>query len=189
MLKKSLLYIIVFLLSAYLAYVLFGRMHGLADSFVSDLRIITTICTTFFSGLILFVKTALKDLVKLDKLRSTEIKLVGEFTQFCTDRIWRQISFYALVFLYGLIISFYPFESFHLKIINLSIIIGLLAIEVLTLLSTYSIDRSIVRFNSYITFRAKKIDEKENAIKELEKDQTFSSTDMEHFVKRHNVIK
>lgn len=76
------------------------------------------------------------------------------------------------------------FENPVFQAFNVSIFLGLLAVEFLTLIATFKLDQEINQFNSFIQVRAKKIEEKEAALDLLKADDAFSETDLEHFKKR-----
>lgn len=186
---KVKVYITFFILSGLSAYYVLDGSPDVVIEVIKSLRFVAIVCSTFFIGLILFVKTTLKDLGKLEKLRSSELKIINEFVDTCNNKIWLQVSFYGIVFLYGLALTVVPFESEQYRLINVAIFLGLFFVEIATLISTYNLDRSIAQFQSYIQLRAKKIAEKDAALEMLDKDNSFSERDLEHFKKRRKVTK
>lgn len=184
MLTKTKIYITVFALVTFVSYwCLYGKTDLLGE-IVKNMRFIAMACSIFFSGLILYVKNSLKDLGKLDKLRSKELVTISNFTNECHKRIWGQIVFYAFVFVYALIMAVWVFESPVYQALNVSIFLGLLIVEFLTLIATFKLDQEINQFNSFIQVRAKKVEEKEAALELLKADDNFSEKDLEHFKKR-----
>ncbi|WP_318515263.1 hypothetical protein [Photobacterium leiognathi] len=187
MLKKF-VYLVVFWIGFTFAFFKLNGDTRLVTIYIENLRWLTTLCTAVFGSCILYVKNSLKDLPKIDKIRSSELNIVKNFSSYINKRIWLQLVFYAFVFVYGIILSLASFESPITAVIHLSIVSGLLLLELATLYNTYLIDNNIMNFLSEMQLRALKIKEKEEALKVLSADEEYSNEDIEYFKKMRNKI-
>lgn len=153
----------------------------------SNLKFIAPLAFTCFAGFIFYVKGTLKDLSKLEKLRSRELILIGEFTKKCNSSLWKTASFYALTLLYGIILSFLVSSHTPFNTFLVSIFIVLFISEIISLFNLYVIDKDILTFQSFIAIRAKKIEEKNSALAELKKECQYRDKDIEYFKKQRSV--
>lgn len=152
-----------------------------------NLKFIAPLAFTCFAGFIFYVKGTLKDLSKLEKLRSRELILIGDFTKKCNSSLWKTASFYALTLLYGLILSFLISDHTAFNVFLVSIFIILFISEIISLFSLYTIDKDILTFQSYIAIRAKKIEEKNSALSALKKECHYRDKDIDYFKKQRTV--
>ncbi|WP_409010986.1 hypothetical protein [Aeromonas salmonicida] len=168
-------------------YLALDSTPDLMITLASNLKFIAPLAFTCFSGFIFYVKGTLKDLSKLEKLRSRELILISDFTKACNSNLWKTASFYALTLFYGLILSFLISSYSPFNALLVSIFITLFITEILSLLSLYTIDKDILTFQSYIAIRAKKIEEKNLALAELKKEYQYRDKDINYFRKQRGV--
>lgn len=188
MLIKLFSYTSIFIVFTFASLRYLEHDHTFTKEILSNLKVIAPILSTAFVGFILYVKNTLKELGKLDRLRSHEVKIVMNFSSRCNTQLWINVSFYAFVLFYGIILPFITFSEESYKNIAVSIFFGLLFLEIASLFGVYKLDKSIIEFQAYIMIRAKKIEEKNAALAELNKDCEFSESDKAYFNKRKNII-
>ncbi|WP_172558134.1 hypothetical protein [Vibrio fluvialis] len=184
---RTKIYVTIFVAVSFVSYMYLYDKQPLVKDVIANTRYITMATSIFFLGLVLYVKTFLKDLGKGDNLTSKELKIVTQFTAACHTKIWLQVTFYAFLFLYAMLIGILKIESELKLVLLLSFLFGGLAVAIGTLISTYVLDRNITHFQSFIALRAKKLEEKNAALELLMKEESFSDIDLEHFRKRRTV--